>query len=80
MEKNLTKEESAALCTEIERAYGDVTLKPPDVVHDWFLKKRNSGEIKDGEGYEEFLSRIILAKFRADNPGVTTPGLLNYDE
>lgn len=66
--------------SQIDRLYGCVTLELPLQVHDWFLREHAAGAMPEAEGYEEFLSRIILKAFREQNPRVATPGLLCYEE
>ena len=67
------------LRNRIDREYGFVTLCLPNAIHDWFLAAIERGELQEGTGFEDFLSRMIIDMMKAREPALELPELLAYE-
>lgn len=70
---------SENLKDDIDRHYGFVSLLLPNALHDHFLREIERGAIKDGTGYEDYISKLIVDHFKERAPSVDLPGLLAYE-
>ena len=70
---------SEELKDDIDRNYFFVSLLLPNALHDHFLQEIERGAIKEGTGYEDYLSKLIVDHFKTHAPSVNLPGLLAYE-
>ncbi len=63
-----------------DEQYDWVSLCLPIALHEYFLEQLNSGKLQADTGYEDYLSRIIFERMTTENPALTTPGVLTWEQ